>query len=72
MAAGRLPGASIDRARFDYLRHGWRTTNRLLRTIVQRPASAATRRALQDAARAGADQSTLVALALSSPGFQQQ
>ncbi len=72
ISSGAVQGARLDSGQWDYLTRGWRVINRLLVSILQRPASLPTRQALQQAALNGADPTILVALALASPEFQQQ
>jgi uncharacterized protein (DUF1800 family) len=72
LASGAVAGVRVDRAQWNYLERRWRGVNRLLVSILQRAASLQTRHALEAAATSGADPIALVALALSSPEFQQQ
>lgn len=72
IASGGVAGARIDATRWAYLGRGWRSVNRLLVSILQQPASIQTRHALEQSAASGANPTVLLALALSSPEFQQQ
>jgi len=71
LASNAVEGVDIDTHQWDYLKRGWRAVNRLLVAILQRPGTAATRHALERLVNEGAEPATVVALALSSPEFQQ-